>query len=195
MLIPVNLPATIPGGLQAATTNTLRDMDLLLKHHYAWGTRDTVYNADSTHVQYNFTPRFGFQHQMQLHSERHIYKDLAPDSLRYLFIAPISFGGTDSVYSSQNWMYFDNQFSLNGFLGKSASLLAVEAGLGIRVDRFGTDVGLAEKTISSSLSNYIFGKIQKEAQGKKQWAYGAKGRFFFSGPAIGNFELAGNLGK
>ncbi len=195
MLIPVQLPATIPGGLQAATTNSLRDLDLMLSHHYAWGLRDTLYNEDSTSISYRFTPRFGLKHVLHLHSERHTYKDLAPDSLRYDFLAAVNFGGRDSVFSVQNWMYVDNRFSLNGFLGKADALAAVEAGLGIRADRFVSDFGFGDQDREASLSNYVFGDIRKEAVKEKQWNYGATARFFFSGPAIGNFEIGGHMGK
>lgn len=195
MLIPVRLPATTYGGLVAAVSNTLRDWDLYLQQNYAWGRSDTLYNEDSTSATYSFTPRFRLKHQLQLHSEKHIYRDKAPDSLRYDFIQPISVFTRDSVYGVQDWFYVDNKVSLNGFIGNRKSLLLLEVGLGNRVDRFASLVPGLQMQKEASVSNYLFALLQKEAFNAGQWYYQAHSSFFFSGPAAGNFDLNASIGK
>lgn len=193
-LIGVNIPNSPRSTTNSAVTNQLRDLDFYLQNNYSFGKTDTVYTKDSTGVSYNFTPRFRIKHQLQLHSERHIYKDLDPDSPRYAFIKPITFGSLDTVYNAQNWFYVDNKFSLNGFLGKSSELVQIEAGVGNRVDRFNTNYISGTDGISS-VGNYVFGEIKKEAFKEGQWNYQASANLFFTGDATGNFDVSAYASK
>lgn len=201
-LVPVNLPALSLGSGNAAVTNTLRDYDLYLQNNYSFGKTDTIYNKDSTGVTIQFTPRFRIKHQLQLHSEKHIYRDMAPESTpipngpnRYAFIDPsFTFNASDSVYGVQNWFFIDNKFSLNGFVGKRKELVQIEAGIGNRIDRFNADYVSGNNT-QSSVGNYVFGEIKKEAFSAGQWTYQASGIFFFTGSALGNFDIRASAGK
>lgn len=194
LLIPVNLPESNYGSQRAAVTNRFRNTHLLVQNAYAWGVRDTTYNEDSTKATFTFTPRFRLKHQLQLHSERHRFKDVGPEASRYAFIAPLTFGTTDTVRSEQNWFYVDNKFSLNGYVGKKDKLLAAEAGIGFRWDQFGTDSALLSDK-NAFFSNYIFGTIKKEALQEGEWQYGAQAELFFSGQAAGNFNIEAQIAK
>lgn len=193
-LIDVNLPASNSAGTRAAVINTLRDYDFYIQNNYSFGRTDTLYNKDSTGVTYQFTPRFRLKHQLQLHSEKHIYYDDEPDSLRYLFIDTVSMRRTDTLKGTQTWFYVDNKFSLNGFLGKRKELVLIEAGIGNRIDRFHTLEQQGDRS-PSIVSNYLFGEIKKEAFSKGQWSYQAAATFFFTGDAVGNFNINGSVGK
>src|SRR5690606_7432970 len=151
---------------------------------YAWGKTDTLFNEDSTQVNLHFVPRFSLQHQLELHSERHIFKDMQPDSLRYLSFFDHDSNPQDSVFSQQDWIFADNRFSLNGFLGKEESLAAVQAGFAVRLDHF-QEYYVHERPKSVYLSNYLFGAIRKEALADKQWSYYAFGQLFVTGKAAG----------
>jgi hypothetical protein len=193
-LIPVNLPALNPGSRTAAVTNQLRDYDFYLQNNYSFGKTDTLYNKDSTGITLQFTPRFRIKHQLQLHSEKHTFRDMEPSTSRYRFIDSIPLSGTDSVYSAQNWFYVDNKFSLNGFIGKRKELVQLEAGIGNRVDQFNTQYVTGTDKLSS-VGNYVFGELKKEAFQAGQWSYLAAATFFFTGDATGNFDIRASVGK
>ena len=191
--IPVHIP--LGNNNRSAVTNGFKTFDLYLQNNYSWGKADTIYNEDSTKATYRFTPRFRLQHELLVHNETHIYQDKSPDSIRYVFIDPsISFGSQDSVYGKQSLTYFDNKFSLNGFIGKSGHLAQLKAGIANRIDHFNQNI-IGRKWNENYVSNYLFGSINKEALLEKQWAYKADAALYFSGPAIGNFSLNLMAGK
>lgn len=193
-LIPVNLPSSPGSAKSAAVTNQLRDYDFYLQNNYSFGKTDTIYTKDSTGMSLQFTPRFRIKHQLQLHSEKHIFRDMDPETGRYRFADSISFGGVDSVYGVQNWFYVDNKFSLNGFIGKRKELVQLEAGIGNRIDRFTTQYVNSQDQLSS-VGNYVFGELKKEAFAAGQWSYLAAATFFFTGDATGNFDIQASIGK
>lgn len=194
-LIPVALPS-FAGTDNAAVTNILRDCDIYVQNNYSFGQADTLYNKDSTEATYRFTPRFRIKHQLQLHTEKHSFRDVEPGSNRYrpLTIDSIPLQSSDSVYSVQSWFYVDNKVSLNGFIGKRESLVQLEAGVGNRIDRFNTDYATG-RSPQSSIGNYLFGEIKKEAFREKQWSYQAAAALFLTGDAAGNFDIKAGLGK
>lgn len=197
-LIPVALPplTAFSSSNNSAVTNIQRDCDIYLQNNYSFGKTDTLYTKDSTGVTYQFTPRFRIKHQLQLHTEKHTFRDMEPSNARYIPFAgdSVSLNSTDSVFSAQSWFYVDNKLSLNGFLGKRQELVLVEAGIGNRIDRFNTNYA-SGTTPQSSVGNYVFGEIRKEAFKAGQWAYQASGTFFFTGDGAGNFDVQGNLSK
>lgn len=197
-VLDVNMPTRRGSFTNAAVSNTLRDWTFYIQNNYSIGQADTLYNKDSTQATYRFTPRFRLKHQLELHSERHMFRDLNPDTLRYALAGLANVRRDtflqDSVYMAQSWFYVDNKFSLNGFLGKKTELVQIEAGIGNRIDRFSTDY-IKDRDQSSDVSNYLFGEIKKEAFAEGQWEYKAAARFIFTGPALGNFDVNASVGK
>ncbi len=194
-LIDVNLPPN-NGSVNSAVQNIFRSYDLYIQNNYSLGNSDTLYNSDSTSRQIQFTPRFRLKHELRIHSEKHFYNDLLPETERYSPIAGnIGFADQDSVFGIQDWLYVDNKFSLNGFLGKRSELVLIEAGIGNRVDRFSANYRAPEKDAESTVGNYIFGEIKKEAFRSGQWSYSAMGQFYFTGQALGNFKIDAHVGK
>lgn len=182
----------------ASVNNSQRMIDFYIQNNYSFGKSDTLYNKDSTSMTLQFTPRFRIKHQLQLHGDKHTYNDdlQSNDSSRYAtdHIANVTFPLTDSVYGVQKWFYVDNKFSLNGFIGKLKELVNIEAGIGNRIDYFQTDY-IKGSDKQSSFGNYLFGEIKKEAFEKGQWEYQANANFFFTGEAVGNFNLNASVGK
>ncbi|WP_118977000.1 putative porin [Taibaiella koreensis] len=193
-LIDVNLPGIVAGSQNSAVTNVLRKMDFYIQNNYSFGKTDTLYTKDSTGMSLQFTPRFRIKHQLQIHSERHIFKDMAPGTQRYRFIDSFGFTGIDTVVGIQNWFYVDNKFSLNGFIGKRKELVQLEAGIGNRIDRFSTQY-VSGSDQQSSVGNYLFGELKKEAFTAGQWNYLAAATLFFTGDATGNFDIKASVGK
>jgi hypothetical protein len=193
ILIPVKYAPGV-NAQRSKVANSLRTWDFYVQNSYAWGRADTLYNEDSTAATYQFTPRFRLRHQLQLHSEKHVFKDVRPESARYAQFVDTSFVSNDTLQSIQNWFYVDNKFSLNGFLGKGENLALVEAGLANRIDNFSTDFR-TDKSSQTSVSNYLFGQIQKEALEEGQWSYKGAARLFLTGPAVGDFDINGSIGK
>jgi len=190
---------------RSTVSSVQRDFGLLLQHGYTWGRYDTTYNADSTGYTFKLTPRFSITHKMELSSEKHTYKDLSPDSVRYVTLFDGNFtnsgagyyvAGADSVVSQQKWFFIDNKLLLNSFIGKEGKQLKFSAGLGNRFDGFATTPANPNTTIRNNvLSNYACGVIAHEATNENAWQYGAKALFYLTGDYAGNFSLNASLGK
>ncbi len=195
-LIPVKLPSKTNNSRLAAVSNALRDWDFYIDHLYAAvGVHDTLYNEDSTALTPIFTPRFTIRHRLHIHSQKQTFKDLNPETERYDFLdRPILFAVSDSIRGTQNLFFIDNKLGLQGTLGKEDNVADVEIGIANKIDRFAINT-FVEKEANTFVSNYIYGSLSKEAYKPKQWHYGALAEFYFSGPAIGNFSVRGNVGK
>lgn len=189
---------------RSSITNVQRDFGFVLKHAYTWGPIDTTYNADSTEFKAVLHPRFSISHKLEISTEKHTYKDLAPDSARYtpLFNYPFAAGagyyvrGGDSVYMQQKWFWVDNKLMLNGFIGKGANLVGFSAGAGNRYDEFGISPAYGINLDRSKyISNYIAGDIKKEALKEGQWQYDAHALFYLTGNYAGNFNFNASIGK
>ncbi len=196
-LLDVNYQNDAYGSQRSSVVNNLRDFTVLLQHSYTLGKADTLYNKDSTQYTYRLIPRFRFTHKFELSTEKHQYKDMYPDSLRYTGFFEQYFspnGGADSVYSVQKWFWVDNKVLLNGFVGKPEKQLSFYAGIGNRYDRFTTDY-LKGKDESNNVSNYVTGELKKEALEAGQWSYGADAQLYVTGAPVGDFSLHAYLGK
>lgn len=176
--------STIP---RSPITNHYRDYGVLLKHSYTWGSTDTLFNEDSTNMSMEVTPRFSISHEFRLSNEQHTYKDLRPDSLRYIQFFSNSFlgGGDDSLFSRQRRRMIDNTVLLNGFFGQRSKQVQFSAGTGLQLDKFGTYF-LEGAVFSNITSNYLVGQIKKEAYEAGQWFYQADAKFYVAGAATGN---------
>ncbi len=186
--------ASSSAGRRSSITNTLRDFNILIRHQYTLGRRDTLYNEDSTQYRIQLVPRFSIRHRLEGGSERHKSKDVAPDSLVYLSFFNRSFASADSVSSVQQRAWVDNRVSLNGFVGPKERQLALSAGIGNRLDNFYTDF-IADREKSSIISTYLTGDLTKEALSPEAWGYAAHAKFFIAGAAVGNFLISGTASK
>jgi hypothetical protein len=194
---------------RSPVSNMQRDFTMMLQQSYSWGKKDTTYNADSTQFTHRLIPRFGITHKMELSTEKHVYNDLRPDSLRYDRWFQNSFANvTDSVLTQQKWFWVDNKVLLNGFIGKEGHQSEFSAGLGNRYDQFVSTPTANEikdslpkhyyysgLDRSSITSNYLVAEIKKEALTPGAWEYGANTRFFLTGQDAGNFQLDAHIGK
>ncbi len=193
--------ATVPTRISSANYstrrspvfNTLRDGGLALRHAYTFGPIDTLYNEDSTRIDLRLQPRFRLQHELALGSARHIYTDLRPDSARYASIFPKAFQTNDSVYSLQRHEWTDNRLLLQTFVGKAPLLLS--AGAGIRTDKFTTQTPLS-KSGETFFNTYLSGTLTNEnTDSLRKWRFRAQGIFFVAGPAVGNLDAWGSIGR
>ena len=190
---------------RSTVSNMQRDLTILLQHSYTWGSSDTTYNADSTSYSYKLVPRFSIIHKMELSTEKHLFKDLAPDSVRYttLFSNPFPSSGSgyyvagaDSVVTQQNWFWVDNKVMLEGFIGKENSQLKFSAGLGNRFDQFSSQPALTSSVVRNNIiSNYAAGELKKEALRPGEWEYGGKAILYLTGDNAGNFDFQTAVGK
>ena len=198
--------------------NMQRDFTVLLQHSYVWGVTDTLFDEDdTTKYTYTLTPRFSITHKMELSTELHAYKDLTPDSIRYITLFNRSFANTgagyytaggDSVLTQQKWFWVDNKILFNGFIGKEGRQLKFSAGPGIRYDQFISQpvsnlipdsfpnvayrIGYERKSLTNS---YLTGELKKEALTSGQWEYGASTQFYYTGEYAGNFTFNASIGK
>ena len=180
--------------LRSSVTNMQRDATALLQHSYTWGRTDTLYSEDSTQYSYRLVPRFSISHRLEASTEKYQYKDMRPDSLRYAPLFDAAIAPSDSVFMEQRWQRVDNCVALNGFFGPADRQLQFTAGIGNRLDRFSTYFGSGDNS-SKLFSNYLTGRIIKEALEPGQWFYQAEGRLYLTGQAAGDFLLHGAVGK
>jgi len=195
-LLDVNFQNSGYSSTRSPVTNHQRDFGVLLQHSYTFGRSDTTYNEDSTKYTFRLIPRFRVTHKFEMNTEKHQYKDVFPDSLRYtgFFEQYFSAGGNDSVYSVQKWLWVDNRVLLNGFVGKPENQLSFDAGVGNRYDKF-TTAYLTGNDERKYVSNYVTGEIKKEALKERQWTYGVNGKLFVTGQNAGDFLLHAHIGK
>lgn len=200
---------------RSAVTNVLRECTFMLQHRYTFGTTDTTFDEEDTAAySYTLTPRFSITHSATISTEKHQYKDLAPDSMRYTALFSRSFAnngtgyyapGIDSVYTKQNWFWADSKVLLSGYLGKAENQLRFSAGAGVRYDQFTSSPTVIPITDTpywatgidrhSRMSTFIEGSLRKEALDTKDWDYGASLRMFTSGSYAGNFNFTATIGK
>ncbi len=192
--IPVAFQNDAYSIARSAVTNTFRDIEMVLHHSYTLGKTDTVYNEDSTQYAFKLVPRFRVGHHLKIGAEKYQFKDLRPDSLRYADLFQQMFGGGDSVFMSQERLYVDNLFLLEGLVGKQEKQSLLNVGYGVRTDHFTTNFSTGE-TNNTILSNYLSGTLKKEALAEKEWAYEAQTQFFITGAAAGNLLLKAHAGK
>jgi hypothetical protein len=198
-LIPTNINAN--SYTISPVNNRHNNFQFYIENSYAWGIKDTTYNEDSTQASYHFTPRFSLKHRFNLERNRHRYTDGLLDANRYAFYQPIRDSilrfpsGADTIRIWETLTTLDNRFSINTFIGKELQLVQLEAGIGIRLDWYRHNVNGPNDADKNYLSNYVFGQLHKDAIEENQWSYLAALQFFYSGPAIGNLKLEGNISK
>lgn len=200
---------------RSSVTNVQRDFTLMVQNTYTWGVTDTFYDEEDTAAYtYTLTPRFSITHKGTISTEQHAYKDLTPDSMRYVSLFHRSFAndgsgyyaaGSDSVYTRQKWFWADNKILLNGYIGKVGKQLEFSAGAGIRYDQFISDPAVKVTADSpyyrlgydrrSGATNYLEGQLRKEALTPGEWQYGASARYLVTGEYAGNFAIHTMIGK
>lgn len=179
---------------RSSVSNMLRDYSFMVQHGYTWGKTDSIYNADSSKFSLSLTPRFSITHRVEVSGERHLYKDLAADSTRYSQFFTRSLKSTDSIFSRQEWVFIDNRFMLNGFIGKQENQLQFSAGLGIRTDNFSSTY-LVSTSKDKQLHNYVIASLRKEALLSGKWFYEAHLLSYVTGNAAGSSAINALLGK
>jgi hypothetical protein len=123
-----------------------------------------------------------------------MYKDLSPDSLRYVAFFKHIFQAKDSVYSKQDWFYIDNRLLLNGFAGKRNNALRISAGLGFRSDVFSSYILYGPQT-DRTTSTYLLATLKKEALTPGKWFYQASIMSYLLGTYSGNTGFNFDIGK
>lgn len=195
--IPVLFPYHPQSSKRSSASNLLTNTSFFLQQQYAaWGTRDTLYNEDSTKMTPVFLTRFTIRHQLITQLQRHIYKDKSPEPNVYRTFdnSPFIFAPSDSVYGRHEWNYIENKFSLGSSIGQSAKLANLEVGFATRFDFFKSHI--IQSTLKDNyFSNYLFGQLQKEAFTNKEWFYNANAQFYITGPTLGDFSVRADAGR
>lgn len=214
-IVPTAYENNAYSSTRSTVSNVQRDVAVMLHHTYMWGRTDTTFYEDDTSAyNYALTPRFGITHRASISSEKHTYKDLAPDSVWYTPLFYKSFPnkgtgyysrGADSVIGIQKWVKADTRVLFEGFAGKAGNQIRFSAGAGIRYDRFVAEpvtvpipdtpffANSSDKTGNGS--TYITGNIDKEALTPGAWAYGGHLMLLTTGGYAGNLSVDGYIGK
>lgn len=187
-LIPVNFKA-ISKNI-SSVNNKYKTSSLHFQHQYYFGKVDSLFNIDSTLKIYNFKPIFSIKHHFYYNSERLVFKDLSPDTLKYIYYNPPQSVINDSVYSNNKLQEIGNTFSLTGDVRLKNKVMQVEAGYGFEFDKYVT----LDSSINS-MNNFLFAKLTKPNQSDKEWIYNANFKSYFTGNAIGNTLLDAQFGR
>lgn len=200
---------------RSTVSNVQRDFTMMIRHGYTWGQTDTVYDKNDTGAYtYTLTPRFSIAHQATMSTEKHMYKDLAPDSMRYVSLFQHPFpndgsgyysAGSDSVYTVQKWFWLDNKLVLTGYIGSEKKHMKLSVGAGIRYDRFLSDpiavpipdspYYKAGKEQNVYTGSYIEGTLAKETTDSTKWDLRANAKIFTAGSYAGNFDVNGYISR
>jgi hypothetical protein len=198
-LVDVQFPGKNFSTTVAAVNNIHNELQFLFQQDYAAiGVRDTLYNEDSTKIDAIFLPRFTFHHTLFLQNQNTKFNDQNPTDERYLHLTkrPYDFKTTDSVYTQQLWFKVDNRLGVGGTIGKNLKTANLQLGLGNRIDYFKNQFpGDERRFLNNYVSNYIYGKLFKEALEGNEWAYNADAEMYFTGNSAGNFKLDAYVSK
>jgi len=185
-LIPVEIDLLSGQRNRSTLTNALRDVDVRYRQTYYWGSKDSTLNLDSTERIYQFHPHIGLTQETWVKSSKWTYQDATPDSMYYLPVGNLSFGGNDSVTVKSRLVQAGTSFAFCGTL----HALQAEAGYGIESEQFSVS-----HVLVNSLNNFVFARVEKAAGVKHTWFYRGQFRFYFTGNPIGNTQLTVKAGK
>lgn len=191
------LITTMPSNRRRSkVTNQYRDVLLFYTQEYRIGNTDTLYNEDSTSFKIQFKPIFSIRHDLDIQLRKHSYEDKIPDRNNYLIFDPsISILPNDTLRQAQHLNTIQNQFTLNGFIGKKIeNQFQVEVGLGHKMD-FLSEKNKVNNDKQSFQNLYLLGQIRKEALEKNQWSLFATGQFYFAGSSVGDMKFEAAVSK
>lgn len=186
----------IPVAFQAVSqnistvNNQFKTSSIHFQHQYFIGKSDSLFNIDSTRKVYHFKPLIGVKHHLYYENNRLLYKDLAPDSLTYVYYPQGLTTSNDSLYSNNQFQEIGNTFSLTGDVRINQKVMQAEAGYGFEFDQYNT----LDSTLHT-MNNFLFAKLSKPKQSDREWIYNANFKSYFTGYAIGNTLLEAQFGR
>ncbi len=188
-----NIPTNLGGteyerqGLLSNTINTgnrYSTTNILLRHHYDLGKKDSV--TTDTSVVYLFYPRFRFQHTLQYNRYSFQYLDIKVDTAGYRLLynltgLPAAFGLKDF------WKTFSNEAAIYSFPDIKNQQQFIKAAAGFQ--NLGADFGVNEPSYSNL---YLNGEYRNKTKNKK-WDMELAGTFYLAGLNSGDYNVLASL--
>jgi len=162
-----------------------QETNVLLRHFYDFGQKDSIRVNDSTLVRLFYT-RLRFQHTFKYSSNEYSYNDFALDSSDYITYFNYRPKG-DSILFKDTWRDITNEFSIYTFPDKknTAQFLRVGAAIQLLQGTFSND---STATGPSHYNNtYVLGEYRNRTRNKK-WDIEATGQLYVTGGAGGDYS-------
>ncbi len=192
--VPVNLGnasqfQTNPFVTTVNTGNTYKDFNLMIRHYFDVGQRDSIAVNDST-TEFLFYPRLRFQHTFQTSSRNFRFGDIYADSAIYKKWYDFSFAGpSDTVNVFEKWSTMSNDISIISFPDAKNIAQFISAGATWQNinGRFtnGTD----------KFYNLIVHGEYRNRTRNKQWDMELKGEFYLNGLNAGDYLAHAKLSR
>ena len=174
-----------PFNTTVNTGNIYKETNLLYRHQYDLGTKDSIV-TDSVTIHL-FHPRFRMQHTLQLSSnEYHFLDNNAVDTIYskyYNYPIPANAGSQDTVSLKDKWTRITNEFSLISFPDKNNQS---------QYFKVGTIIQNLKQTINDTVSNSFYnlsviGEYRNRTR-NKLWDVVANGQLYLNGLNAGDFQ-------
>lgn len=183
--IPTNLGGTERSqqGLLSNTINTgnrYAITNVLVRHHYDLGKKDSVVNDSS--VVYLFYPRFRFQHTLEYNRYSFQYNDSRVDSTGYRLLyglqdLPATFGLKDF------WQTLNNEAAIYSFPDIKNQQQFLKAAAGYQILK--ADFGINEPSFTNI---YLNGEYRNTTRNKK-WDMELTGTLYLAGLNGGDYNV------
>jgi len=187
--IPTNLGGTSFES-QSLLSNTINTgnkysiTNILLRHHYDIGRKDSV-TTDSS-VVYLFYPRFRFQHTLQFNRYSFQYTDTKVDTAGYRLLYNLN--GLPAIFGLKDfWQTFNNELAIYSFpdIKNQQQFLKAAAGF----ETLAADFGANEPSFTNL---YLNGEYRNKTKNKK-WDMELAGRFYLAGFNGGDYNVIASL--
>ena len=183
-----------PFNTTVNTGNIYKESTVYLRHHYDFGTKDSLVTDSVTYKL--FYPRFRIEHSFKLSGTSYNFFDNNIDSLhaeRYLKYFNVV-NNVDSIRFKDSWTDITNEFSLISFPEKSNQSQFLKAGIGLQNLH-----GTFDTFSTVSLYNlYLQGEYRNRTR-NQVWDIEARGQFYVNGFNAGDYSayisMKRSLGK
>lgn len=170
--------------------NDYLNRSLYFKHQYDIGQKDSTLNEDSS-VTRRFYPRLRLQHTLNLRSSNFLYTDVfAATDTNVVNVYKNRFGlpVVDTPFVLQDrWSEVTNEFAVLLFPEKNNQEQYLKLGAGLQL-LTGT-LGGNRQNLNST---YLLAEYRNRTRNRK-WDINAQGKFFSTGPYLGNYSAAATV--
>jgi hypothetical protein len=193
-----NIPTWL-GADEAYTTNFLTsnlatgtdyyNQTAYFRHQYDIGQKEETYGKDSAKIL-KFYPRLRLQHNLHYFNRGYTYRDenYKTTSSQEAYLKHFGLTNTDSVYSmTDRWREFTNEGAVIFFPEKNNLEQFFKVGAGLQLLR-GWFAGIPEDFHGT----YLLGEYRNRTRNRK-WEINANGKFFLTGPYLGNYHVNGTI--
>ena len=171
-----------PFNTGVLTGNIYKNSTLFIRHHYDFGTKDSVVTDSVTYKI--FYPRFRIEHSFKLNSSSYNFFDNNVDSARYFDYFNARVFSNSFISFKDAWNDVNNEFSLISFPDKNNLSQFLKAGINLQNVK-----GTFDDTIATtSFYNVSVNGEYRNRTRNQIWDIEARGEFFLNGFNTGDYS-------